>query len=119
MDDPVDILVVGAGAAGVAAAVTAARLGRTTLLLDQHAAAGGTGGFSGLTTLCGLYDEQGALINGGFAAEFAEAVGETAPMPMVGEDNKVTRADVVGHLRITLPPDTEAERDTLVLVPRS
>ena len=82
MTTRVDIAVVGSGAAGLAAAVTAARAGRSTLLLDQRPAAGGTGGFSGLTTLCGLYDDDGRFLNDGFAREFAEAIGETAPVKM-------------------------------------
>jgi len=77
-----DIVVVGGGASGIAAAITAARAGCATLLLDQHPSAGGTGGFSGLTTLCGLYDEEGNFINDGFAREFAEALSETAPLRM-------------------------------------
>src|SRR5580658_3528628 len=77
-----DIAVIGSGAAGIAAAVTAARAGCRTLLLDKNPAAGGTGGFSGLTTLCGLYDDTGNYINLGFAREFAEAVAETPPRKM-------------------------------------
>jgi hypothetical protein len=77
-----DIVVVGAGAAGIAAAVNAARAGCNTLLLDQRPAAGGTGGFSGLTTLCGLYDDAGSFLNQGFAREFAEMLGEAAPLHM-------------------------------------
>ncbi len=76
------IAVVGSGAAGIAAAVTAARAGWTTLLIDRRAAAGGTGGFSGLTTLCGLYDEQGGLLNDGFTREFVEALSDRAPVKM-------------------------------------
>jgi hypothetical protein len=82
MNEEFDIAVVGSGAAGIAAAVTAARSGRTTLLLDKNPAAGGTGGFSGLTTLCGLFDDEGNFLNGGFAREFAEAIAETAPLQM-------------------------------------
>lgn len=82
MNGAVDIAVVGAGSAGIAAAVCAARTGRSTLLLDQRPAAGGTGGFSGLTTLCGLYDDAGNFLNEGFAREFAEAIGESAPLRM-------------------------------------
>jgi len=74
--------VVGSGAAGIAAAVTAARAGRATLLMDQRPAAGGTGGHSGLTTLCGLYDDTGAVLNDGFPREFAEALAETKPVRM-------------------------------------
>ena len=80
MSESFDIAVVGAGAAGIAAAISAARLGCRTLLLAERSAAGGTGGFSGLTTLCGLYDDAGRLLNDGFAREFAEAVGEGAPV---------------------------------------
>jgi len=72
MSEQFDIGVVGSGAAGIAAAVTAARAGYVTLLLDQNPAAGGTGGFSGLTTLCGLFDNNGNFLNGGFCREFAE-----------------------------------------------
>ena len=79
MKASVDIVVVGSGAAGIAAAVSAARAGCKTLLLDQRPAAGGTGGFSGLTTLCGLYDDAGKFLNEGFSREFAEALAERRP----------------------------------------
>ena len=74
MSDVFDIAVVGSGAAGIAAAVTAARFGCRTLLLDKAVAGGGTGGFSGLTTICGLYDDRGGMLNDGFSAEFADAI---------------------------------------------
>jgi hypothetical protein len=77
-----DIAVIGSGAAGIAAAVGAARAGRSTMLLDRRPEPGGTGGLSGLTTLCGLYDDTGNFINGGFAREFAETIGETGPVRM-------------------------------------
>ena len=74
MNETFDIAVVGSGAAGIAAAVGAARAGGKVLLLDQNSGAGGTGGWSGLTTLCGLYDDAGNFLNDGFAREFAEAL---------------------------------------------
>jgi hypothetical protein len=80
VSDIFDIAVIGSGAAGIAAAVCAARAGCRTLLLDKNPAGGGTGGFSGLTTLCGLYDDNGIFLNGGFAKEFADAVAESAPV---------------------------------------
>ncbi len=86
MNGPVDIAVVGAGAAGIAAAVTAARAGCETLLLEQRSAAGGTGGFSGLTTLCGLYDEAGHFLNDGFSREFAEALMERRASAWLGNN---------------------------------
>ena len=80
MSEHFDIAVVGSGAAGIAAAVCAARAGGKTLLLDKNSAAGGTGGFSGLTTLCGLYDDAGKFLNDGFAREFADAITEVPPL---------------------------------------
>ena len=76
MKTRVDIAVIGSGAAGIAAAVCAARAGCSTLILDSRSAPGGTGGFSGLTTLCGLYDDGGSFLNEGFARKFAEALAE-------------------------------------------
>ncbi len=82
MKTRVDIAVIGSGAAGIAASVCAARAGCSTLILDSRAAPGGTGGFSGLTTLCGLYDDAGKMLNDGFTCEFAQAVAESAPVKM-------------------------------------
>lgn len=82
MSDTWDIAVVGGGAAGIAAAITAARAGCKTLLLEQRPGAGGTAGYSGLTTLCGLYDDAGEFLNDGFVREFAVALAETLPLRM-------------------------------------
>src|SRR5438876_436946 len=79
MSEQFDIAVVGSGAAGIAAAVCAARAGCSTLLLDKNISAGGIGGFSGLTTLCGLFDDTGNFLNNGFSREFAEALVERRP----------------------------------------
>lgn len=82
MSNRVDIAVVGAGAAGIAAALCAARAGATTLLLDTRSGPGGTGGFSGLTTLCGLYDDKGRHLNPGFPVEFTDAIAAAQPFRM-------------------------------------
>ena len=82
MSARVDIAVVGAGASGIAAAISAARAGCKTLLLDSRSSAGGTGGHSGLNTLCGLYDDAGNFLNDGFPREFADAIAETKPVKM-------------------------------------
>jgi hypothetical protein len=50
-----DVVVVGAGPAGIAAAVTAARSGRSTVLLEREAFAGGIPVKGYISTLCGLY----------------------------------------------------------------
>ena len=68
-----DLIVVGGGSAGTAAAVTAARAGLRTVLVDDSPFLGGmsTGGCVG--TFCGFYhrDRDGELVRlvGGFAAE--------------------------------------------------
>lgn len=71
-----DVAVIGGGSAGLAAAVTAARGGARTLLIERHGYLGGMGTASLVHTFCGLYllrDDPGAVLaNPGFAAEMAE-----------------------------------------------
>src|SRR5439155_22709450 len=68
-----DLVVVGGGSAGTAAAITAARAGLATVLVDDSPFLGGmsTGGCVG--TFCGFYyrEKSGDLVRlvGGFAAE--------------------------------------------------
>ncbi len=99
VSEEVDLLVVGGGAAGCAAAVTGARLGLRTSLVEEMPYLGGmsTGGCVG--TFCGFYmqDTEGAVVEttGGFPAEIArsllaakDAIGpvpyrDTAVMPYV------------------------------------
>jgi len=82
MSESFDIAVVGSGAAGIAAAISAARAGSKAVLLDKNSALGGTGRFSGLTTLCGLFDDEGNFLNEGFAREFSLLVSAAAPLQM-------------------------------------
>ena len=71
-----DVLVVGGGSAGIAAAVAAARAGAETLLVEQSGMLGGTATASLIHSICGLYRiHSGAEAipgNRGFALEFAE-----------------------------------------------
>lgn len=71
-----DVAVTGGGSAGLAAAVTAARQGARTLLLERHGYPGGMGTASLVHTFCGLYllrDGPGAVLaNPGFPTEMAE-----------------------------------------------
>ncbi|MCZ0733822.1 FAD-dependent oxidoreductase [Phreatobacter sp. AB_2022a] len=71
-----DVLVIGAGAAGVAAATTAARQGLDVTLVERYGFAGG-GAVAGLSgTVCGLYmasdrrDNRPEQVVFGFADEF-------------------------------------------------
>lgn len=51
-----DVLIIGGGSAGVAAALAAARLGVDTLLVERHGFLGGAGTASLVHSFCGLYD---------------------------------------------------------------
>ena len=84
-----DVVVVGGGAAGVAAAETAARVGRSTLIIERYGFCGGAavGGMSG--TICGMYLATDHSVNRpeqavfGFTEKFRAAMaargGITAP----------------------------------------
>lgn len=85
-----DLLVVGSGAAGVAAAITAARQGLKVVVLERYGFSGG-GAVAGLSgTVCGLYSATESAnrppeqVVFGFADEFVRALdsrgGLTAPM---------------------------------------
>ena len=84
-----DVIVLGAGSAGLAAAVTAARQGARVILLERHGFAGGMGTASLVHTFCGLYrmgEGPAVLANPGFPAEMAErmlsATGAAGPVKM-------------------------------------
>ncbi|WP_395737827.1 FAD-dependent oxidoreductase [Prosthecobacter sp.] len=51
-----DVLIIGGGSAGVAAALAAARGGKETLLVERHGMLGGAGTASLVHSFCGLYD---------------------------------------------------------------
>ena len=74
-----DLVVIGGGSAGTAAAITAARAGLRTVLVDDSAFLGGmsTGGCVG--TFCGFYyrERNGDLVRlvGGFAVEVMDRLG--------------------------------------------
>ncbi|MBH5392055.1 FAD-dependent oxidoreductase [Bradyrhizobium diversitatis] len=75
-----DVVIVGAGAAGVAAATTAARAGLNVVLVERYGFCGG-GAVAGLSgTICGLYEatesdsRRPTQIVFGFADEFARVL---------------------------------------------
>jgi len=72
-----DVLVVGGGAAGVAAAVAAGRSGARVVLLERYAFLGGMATAGAVGTVCGLYlrdtsRSKPELVASGFLREFAE-----------------------------------------------
>jgi FAD dependent oxidoreductase len=82
-----DVVVLGGGSAGVAAAVAAARKGLQVTLIERNAYLGGKATAAEVGTVCGLYHfskkEKSAYIVKGFAREFAEklkAGSQTTPL---------------------------------------
>src|SRR5450432_1560125 len=70
-----DVLVVGGGSAGVAAAVAAARNGAHTVLVERQGSLGGMASAALVHSICGLYllteKEEAVFANPGFPMEFA------------------------------------------------
>nr|WP_205600971.1 FAD-dependent oxidoreductase [Halomonas socia] len=68
-----DVLVVGGGAAGIAASFAAAREGSTVLLVEQFGSLGGTASTTTLGSICGLFTVDGEAVKPvveGFAKTF-------------------------------------------------
>src|SRR5579862_6542744 len=68
------VVVCGAGAAGMAAALAAARAGAPVCLVEARPKLGGTVTHSFIHTLAGLYDSAGELLNDGLARELAQTL---------------------------------------------
>ena len=81
MPECFDVLVAGGGSAGMAAAVSAARSGARTLLVERSDGLGGNVREAHVHSICGLYiinDGQAAVpANGGFPMEFARRLIES------------------------------------------
>ena len=67
-----DVVVIGGGAAGVAAAVSAARNGATVCLVEKYGFLGGAATNSSVLSYCGFFDQQGEQVVYGFGEEFLE-----------------------------------------------
>ena len=84
----VDVLVIGGGSAGLAAAVTASRAGLSTVMVERHGMAGGMGTASLVHTFCGLYlidGDEARHANAGLPEEIAdrmEVATGTGPVKM-------------------------------------
>lgn len=65
-----EVVVLGGGPAGVAAAYASARSGRKTLLVERYGFLGGMGTIARVTSFCGIYGSRGGeriRVSGGFA----------------------------------------------------
>ena len=65
-----DVIVVGSGIGGICAAVTSARTGAETLLLEKMAEIGGTGVHSPVALVCSFADRSGRYVIDGLHREF-------------------------------------------------
>lgn len=74
------IVVAGAGAAGLSCALSAATAGARVVLLEKTTTLGGTVCQALIHTLGGLFDDQGALLNGGLPAELVDRLGRASPV---------------------------------------
>lgn len=105
-----DVLILGGGGAGIAAAVSAARAGAQTVLVERHGALGGMATAALVHSVCGLYllrAEPGAVLtNRGLPGELATRLvraGASAGPVRMG------RLDVLPHS----PPGFAAVADAL------
>lgn len=81
-----DVVIMGAGVSGVPAAVSAARRGAKTLLLEKRSAPGGTMSASLGFPVCGLFEHNPnkppRLLNDGLSAELFDAVSREVENPV-------------------------------------
>jgi len=97
-----DVLVIGGGAAGVAAATAAGRAGARVVLLERYGFLGGLATAAQVGTICGLYlrdtaGTEATPVVGGFAQEFATRLQHAA-------DVKPTRVMDTGLWVLPYPP---------------
>jgi hypothetical protein len=86
-----DILIVGGGSAGIAAAISASQRGFSVTLIDSHSYLGGSATASEVGTICGIYHRnhtsESNYIISGFAKEFSEKVQlSSKTQPVVNRD---------------------------------
>jgi hypothetical protein len=73
------VVVCGGGAAGIAAALAAARHGADVFLIESRPRIGGTVAHALIHTLGGFFDAKGELVNDGLAAQLVEALKRDNP----------------------------------------
>ncbi|MCF2132245.1 FAD-dependent oxidoreductase, partial [Strepomyces sp. STD 3.1] len=96
-----DVVVVGGGSAGVAAAVGAAKSGARTLLIDKNPYFGGALTHSSVFTICGFYSMKDPLeqVVGGVGGEVLEMVRK------MGMSNGPYRNPTTGNVAVIVDPE--------------
>ncbi len=74
------VVIVGAGAAGIASALSAATQGANVVLLEKSGQLGGTVTQTLIHTLGGLFDDQGDFINLGLPVELTERLNQASSL---------------------------------------
>lgn len=105
------VLVVGAGSAGIAAAISSARTGKETLLVERQGAPGGMASNALVHTLCGFFllrnDTTEPLVyaNEGFPREYVEYLLSSGA---AGKPERLGRLDVIPQDPAALATATSA-----------
>ena len=88
-----EVLIIGAGASGVSAAVSASRQGARVLLIEKNDFPGGAGVIGSHRFICGLYvngkNKPDKTLNEGIAREICSRLGALAPQKRVTRIGKV------------------------------
>ena len=78
-----EVVIVGAGAAGMAAAIAAARARANVKLVERTASVGGTVAKALIHTLGGIYDQDQQLLNGGLVAELTDRLFQASSLTRI------------------------------------
>ncbi len=96
-----DVVVLGGGSAGIAAAIAASRVGVRSVVIERRASFGGEATNSGVNTYCGFYTrgEHPDLVVGGIGKELLDRV------EALGGNVKPTISKATGNYSIRIDPE--------------
>ncbi|MGA9450811.1 MAG: FAD-dependent oxidoreductase [Verrucomicrobiia bacterium] len=118
-----DVLVIGGGAAGIAAATAAGRAGARVVLLERYGFLGGLATTAQVGTICGLYlrdtaGTEATPVGGGFAQEFAlrlQHAADTNPIRVMDTGLRVLPYSPPAFARVADAVVSESGNITVVL----
>ena len=108
-----DVVVLGGGPAGIAAAAAAGALGRRTLLVERYGFLGGMGTAAGVTNFCGLHANVHGEIRQVVHGVADELLG--AHSPASAASTRRTRSSAAPWRRPTTPRPTRCAADEMLL----